>query len=248
MRFLLKLLIFFLVFSIEVRVKAAALQFDPVRCNDLLNTECLVFSRSVGGKLSLENANLYLGRESLVYRDRANIWHFVRGVVKVDVKKKFQLASVVGDFQADRAEFILQEFENKVHLFVLSGGVLPQLRSSEGKVFALTGGYANWYGKINSYGFNDEGLPRPLLWKSFAKQIGFENWYLIIKEKSQIKNKEYDVVENSSQFYLELSQNIAHQKMEREQEVERQFRARQEGEQNIRRLFRKKFEVENLDE
>jgi hypothetical protein len=247
-KFGLKLFLFLFVFSVEIRVKAAVLLNEPAHCSKTSQSDCLVFSRAIGGKLHLENGTIYLGRDSLIYRDKTNAWHFLRGVVKLEVKKNFRISSIVGDFQAVKSEFLLQESNEKINLFVISGSVLPVPKSQEGKTFAISAGYTNWYGKINSYGFNDEGLPRPLLWRNFAKQIGFENWYLILKEKMRIKSNESEVVDNSAHFYLEVSQNISQNKFEREQTEDRRLRAREGEELNIRKLFRKKFEIESTEE
>jgi hypothetical protein len=248
MKAIIRVILFLMAFTIEIKLKAAEVYRDPALCDRKKATECLLFSTHIGGKVSLLNAEVYLGRDTLLYRDSTEAWHLVRGVVKVAPSAGFQMNTLVGKFESEKSVYILQQLGTQVHLFVLSGKVMPLLKSPVTSSYFLTAGYANWFGSINSHGINQEGLPRPLVWKKFASQIGFENWYLIIKEKRRIKENEMASVENASGFYLEVFQALAQIQSDKQLAEENRRRAVEEESRNVRQLFRKKFEIESIDE
>jgi hypothetical protein len=245
---LVKVILFLITFTIEIKVKAATVNREPARCDQSKTMECLLFSGAVGGKVKLANANIYLGHDTLMYRDLQNMWHLVRGVVKIESHDNFEVSTMVGRFTSEKSEYILQQLEQQSYLFVLSGKVLPVVKSPVSSPYQLSTGYTNWYGPIDSTGFNREGFPRPLVWKKFANQVGFENWYLIIKEKHKIKDNESVVIENSSRFYLDIVQAMEKIRLDRQVAEENRKRAISEEASTVRQLFRKKFEIESLEE
>lgn len=248
MKNFLKIILFLFTFTIEIKVKAAVVYREPARCDQSRMIECLLFSGSVGGKVKLANANIYLGHDTLMFRDLQNKWHLVRGVVKIESNDSFDLSTIAGNFSSEKSEFILQQHEQQTYLFVLSGKVLPVVKSPVSSPYQLSTGYTNWYGPIDSTGFNQEGYPRPLIWRKFANQIGFENWYLIIKEKHKIKDNENVAIENASKFYLDIVQAMEKLRIDRQVAEENRKRVIAEEANKVRQLFRKKFEIESLEE
>lgn len=262
MKLLIKFILFLFVFAIEIRVKAAEFHQEPQGCLEEFSTECLVFTSFKGAHISLDfTHDFYLGGNTLLFRDISGEWSLIRGIVRLNSlveskkeseKNKSQLLikTVLGSFESSNSDFILTHNKEDLmtRVFVVSGKVKIMMKSPQIPFYQLPEGTTNWYGAINSKGYNDEGIPQPLVWKDIVRYVGFDNWYLVLSNKKEIKEGESENIDSISLFYKQLVSEINSLHANRILAEEQSIKAKEEEAQRVRALFRKKVQLQIEDD
>lgn len=261
MMFLMRLLVFMLISTMEVHVKASEVLQDPSNCLTNSIKDCLLITADVGSKVDLAgDGEIYLGANTLIMRDESGVWNLIRGVLrwsnsmnqksKTHHSKISKFKTIVGMFETQDGDIIL--YHNKADLisrvFVLDGSIKVMLKSPGVPYYQLPAGTTNWFGAINSKGFNDEGIPHSLVWKELSQYVGLENWYLVLKDKKEIKDNESEHIEAVSLFYKDLVTEINKLHSDRVLAEENKQKAQEEEAQHVRTLFRKKIQTQIMDD
>lgn len=241
---------FFLTFSIEVRVKAEVVQLsdavspvqEPRGCLDE-GSVCAVRTRD-GEKfvLTAGTSELTLDQSSTVVRLSPTEARLVWGSAWVRAKGGFTVRSEFGDAKIQGGEFWITKTEERIIVSAISADVEVSPRGSSEKVL-VEPGEENWVSRVDASGSAQVGVPRAISFpehvarwarlysggkKSFAKAVKeFHAAWLKASERSANLHKEL------------MARKIA--SVEEEKSRRETARRRQaEEERKLREMFRRK--------
>jgi hypothetical protein len=246
-----KLFIFFLTFSLEVRVKAGesvqlpeakAPLMEPAGCLEEASL-CAVKTRE-GEKFEIHaGANaIVLDQGTSVIRLSADEARLVWGTIWVKAKGSFTVKTEYGDATVKDGEFWMSRTAERITVSATSTEVVLHPRGSNEKL-AVSPGEENWVSRVNRNGFAETGVPKAI---AFAEHIA--RWARLFEGKK--KTFEKDVAEfhavwsEASRRAAEFHQDLMNRKIA-SIESEKARRAsekkkRLDEERKLRDLFRKK--------
>lgn len=154
-----RLLIFFLVFQTEIRVRAGAENGplgDPKNCWQEYAGACSVLAGRRPLQLRISSTEIWAEGESLLERSSTD-WKFLKGAVRVRSESAARLAFPFGTAKSEKGEFWILEKGARFWVRATQGPVW--VTTLDGRELEVPEGLEIWLGTYNRAGVQSFGVP-----------------------------------------------------------------------------------------
>lgn len=244
-RGLIRLFVFALFFSVEVRVHADIL-WDPKNCGvaeSKSSGDCIGLVRQPLSEISIGDGQLRLLRKTVVKKNSEREYTLVAGTLMIVTESPFSVKHISGEVQLTNATVLLVSTNRSLEIFPLKASVFYKPRGSK-ESYRLDAGYTQSLGRVDTTGLARVLLPKPAsvdklipLWVSMTQKTEFESTRSGILAYRQAWKS---AVDQAGPWYQDLIQRqIA--SLNQERETERRRQQDLEKEQNfLRDMFKRR--------
>ena len=171
-----QLLLFFLTFSLQVRVKAEhsvevfAFEQEPAACWRAKGAPpCALRSAPGNERLEFDEASITFDRLTTVMRAKDGELRLLVGQLWVKCENEFRLGSEFGAITVEPGEYWFSRRAGRVVVSVVRGMALLQPRGA-GERLQVGAGLENWLGRVGTNGKASHGAPMQIVFKTHLER------------------------------------------------------------------------------
>lgn len=206
----LRLFLFFLAFTVQVRVVQAA-EFtlpaeEPKDCVKSKAIPCAVTTGDTPRMIVWEENRWELDRNIVINIEKPGTWNLYQGLLVIESQTATTVHTPFADVQLNKSKVMIHLLENKVRVLSLNGEGVRVKQKGGGEDQFLVPGFQNWYG-----GMEDSkaslGVATVIDFQQFAKQrsVFFMNHQLGIKgELNEVASRVKWAARMAANMYRDL--------------------------------------------
>ena len=195
MRSILRLVLFFIAFNVNVKVKAEVQESSVDSLVTELRQEppgCFVSTEPCGfmpkserpAKIELAHGSIYIASHAVLFRKSESHIRIVKGHIVVVANGDLVLETLYGNVNLTKGSTVLVELKSDRVQVTSIGGVAQLELLTKGEKLLLPTPYANWMGGVLRNGLSRSGRPVP---GDFVNWI--EKWGKLTNDKKLLKEK-----------------------------------------------------------
>jgi hypothetical protein len=228
-------LLFFFVFTIDVRLRAFDSSSDKIveTPDDCLNSNNYCIIKNLEHKFYFNNDNysVSMSPNTVIVRQKAKEISFVKGQLFIKTKNSITLDIPYGQIEIDKdSQVILDKLEDKVVVQTIFGKTFLKPLGEKKPVLVMEG-HENYLAEVNDTLKAQTGIPKPILVDQLLKTWAYHS--NLSKEKFLDEVRNFKTVHETAVKDLSIlneqiaSREITSAKEEKEAELERANRAKE---------------------
>jgi hypothetical protein len=177
MTFVARLFLFILIFTVNVKVKAAVVQLptqkditqEPKDCLNSDSTCALKTHHGAKYELQINNGSIVMDESTSIVRKNSGEFVLVSGTIWIKSKAEIKIETEFGEVTSSGGEFWIHHDQAKVIASAIEGD-LTLTGHGSGIAMRVESGEENWLGPVGSDGKSTSGIPCAIAFDEHVKR------------------------------------------------------------------------------